>query len=183
MNRDEAMSRHPSTYRPMREIWTPEDFEQAVRDAQAVVQAGKTSRHLHPVADTERTLRLTSVSRHRKARIYDALAVALLLALAAALGVIAVLAAAPHAKADNTASAAVLDYAATYGAGAVCPVLDTHRTVSGVMGVLVGIGRDGFSEYEAGQIVGISVTKYCPRNQPLLRQFIAVYGSTETAIA
>ena len=178
MNREEAMSRHPSTYRPMREIWTPEDFEQAVRDAQAVVQAGKNSRHLHPVADTERTLRLTSVSRHRKARIYDALAVALLMALMAALGVVVF---AATAKAD-TISDSVIDYAATYGEGAVCPVLDEHHTVNGVLGVLVGIGKDGFSAHEAGQIVGLSVSEYCPRNQPLLRQFVAVYGA-ETAVA
>lgn len=27
-----------------------------------------------------------------------------------------------------------------------------------------------------GQIVGMSVAEYCPRNQPLLDRFVAVYG-------
>ena len=67
----------------LRAIWSPSDFEQAVRDAQAVVKAGQRSHHLTPVADSERVLRmpqLLSQSRFRKARIYDALAVALMLA-------------------------------------------------------------------------------------------------------
>ena len=175
MNREEAMSRHPSTYRPMREIWTPEDFEQAVRDAQAVVQAGKNSRHLHPVADTERTLRLTSVSRHRKARIYDALAVALLLALAAALGVLAVLSAAP-AKADDVDNV-VFAYTQVYGS-AVCETLDDgHDSVDGLTGILRSIVGDGLTPHQAGEVVAMSVIDGCPQYTPLLRAYVARSGA------
>lgn len=122
----------------------------------------------------------TAQSRERKARIYDALAVTLGAILLAALGVIAFTLAAPNAKAD-TISPAVLDYVDRYGAGAVCPVLDSHYTVNGMLGVLYGIEDDGFTPFEAGQIIGISVTEFCPRNQPLMRQFINVYGGQVTA--
>ena len=125
---------------------------------------------------------LMSQSRERKARLMDGLAVALLLMLAAALGCIAVLASAPNAKADPGVSDSVIDYAATYGAGAVCPVLDDHHTVNGVLGVLRGIQNDGFSEYESGQIVGMSVAEYCPRNRPLLREFVNIYGRQGTTV-
>jgi hypothetical protein len=154
-------------------IWTPKD-------------SVDTAKQFHLELDNaERGLSIDqswflSKSRERKSRIMDGLAVALLLALAAALGVIAVLAAAP-AKADVSDS--VIDYAVTYGEGAICPVLDEHHTVNGVLGVLIGVKKDGFSNFEAGQIVGLSVSEYCPRNEPLLQQFVAVYGGAETSIA
>ena len=147
-------------------IWTPKD-------------SVDTAKQFHLELDNaERGTRLLSQSRRRKARWMDAVAVALLMALMAALGVVAF---AASAKADVSDS--VIDYAVTYGEGAICPVLDEHHTVNGVLGVLIGIKKDGFSNFEAGQIVGLSVSEYCPRNEPLLQQFVAVYRGAETSIA
>ena len=154
-------------------IWTPKDSVDTAKQFHAELDNAERGLHV----DQSWFL---SKSRERKSRIMDGLAVALLLALAAALGVIAVLAAAP-AKAD--VSDAVIDYATTYGEGAICPVLDEHHTVNGVLGVLIGVKKDGFSNFEAGQIVGMSVSEYCPRNEPLLQQFVAVYSGAETSIA
>lgn len=116
---------------------------------------------------------VTNRSRERRAKVMDGVAVALLLAVSALLGVCAMLLAA-DAKADP--SDEVLNYTSIYGPSAVCPVLDTHHTVTGVLGVLLAVVDDGFDEFDAGQIVGMSVIQYCPRHQPLLQQFVGVYG-------
>jgi hypothetical protein len=55
-------------------------------------------------------------SRYRKAKLLDALGVALLMLFCALLGMITLLAATPHAKAD--VDNVVYAYANTYGAGA-----------------------------------------------------------------
>jgi hypothetical protein len=167
VNRDEAMAHHPSTYRPMREVWTPADFEQAVLDAQAVVQAGK---HGHqPSAAGAGRHRMIGVSRYRKARIYDGLAVALLLTLMACLGVILF---AASAKADPDSDAVA--YAAEYG-GTVCSVLDDgHNTIAGLTGIMQAIQKHGnLTAYQSGEVVGLSVAEICPQYTPLLRQFVA----------
>jgi len=121
-----------------------------------------------------------SESRERRARRMDALAVILLMLTMAFLGTVVF---AASAKADPNVSDDVIDYAVRYGAGAVCPVLSEHHTVNGVMGVLLAIRDDGFSDYEAGQIVGLSVAEYCPANQPLLDRFVAVYGGDSGQVA
>ena len=61
------------------------------------------------------------------------------------------------------------------------PVISMHDTTSGLLGVLTAIRDDGFSDYEAGQIVGISVSEYCPENYPLLEAFMARYGGSSVA--
>ena len=189
-----ARAYHPS----VRPIWTPAD---AVDTAQAfaaelanaergsVVQlAGHpplTSGVMgdagsNPVRPTRRwTAKLFGRSRFRRAAILDGLAVGLLMTIMGALGVVLF---AASAKADNV-SDDVLKYTVRYGAGAVCPVLSEHHTVNGVMGVLLAIRDDGFSDYETGQIVGLSVAEYCPENQPLLDRFIAVYGGDSGQVA
>lgn len=171
-SRDQARAYHPA-------IWTPDDFDQTVRDAQAVVEAGK--RRLRVVGEDERGLPafLFTTSRERRARRMDALAVALLMAVAAAFGVILMLLAAPTAKADNV-SDDVLDYVSLYGEGAVCPVISEHYSVNGLLGVMIAIRDDGFSDYETGQIVGLSVSEYCPENYPLLEMFMARYGDKDS---
>ena len=105
----------------IRPIWTRSDFDQAVRDAQALVAAGHSEtavRGVKPgsmlpasaahdafsdsraeVVAAPRTaprLRLVTASRERRARLHDGLAVGLLLILCAALGVVAVLASVPR---------------------------------------------------------------------------------------
>ena len=152
-------------------IWTPKDSVDTAREFHLELDNAERGLHI----DQSWFL---SKSRRRKARWMDAVAVMLLMALMAALGVVAF---AATAKADVSDS--VIDYAVTYGEGAICPVLDEHHTVNGVLGVLIGIKKDGFSNFEAGQIVGLSVSEYCPRNEPLLQQFVAVYGGAETSIA
>ena len=152
-------------------IWTPKDSVDTAK--QFHLELDNAERGLH--IDQSWFL---SQSRRRKDRWMDAVALALLMALMAALGVVAF---AASAKADVSDS--VIDYAVTYGEGAICPVLDEHHTVNGVLGVLIGIKKDGFSNFEAGQIVGLSVSEYCPRNEPLLQQFVAVYSGAETSIA
>ena len=183
MTRREAMAYHPSNYahRRLERIYGPDDFDQTVRDAQAVVEAGK--RRLRVVGEDERGIpaMLFSTSRHRRAKLMDGLAVALLMALMAAFGVIVMLLAAPSAKADIEPTPAVLDYADRYGEQAICVVLDEHHSVSGLLGVLLAIEKDGFTPYQAGQIVGISVTEFCPRNAPLIQRFVQVYGGQVTA--
>ncbi len=101
-------------------IWTRSDFDQAVRDAQALVAAGHSEtavRGVNPgtmrpastahdasrlsaeVVAAPRTaprLRLVAASRERRARLYDGLAVALLLILSALIGVVVVLASVPR---------------------------------------------------------------------------------------
>ena len=113
-----------------------------------------------------------SQSRERKARIYDGLAVALLMALMAALGVI-LFAASAKADPDSEAQA----YAAEYGP-AVCSVLDDYPSVSGMLGIMQAIVEDGMTEYQAGEVVGISIYRLCPEYQGLAEKFVQRYGGT-----
>ena len=158
------------------EVWSPSDFEQAVRDAQAVVAAGRSGRHLTPVADGERTLRfrqhLTSQSRHRTARIYDFLAVLLMLATMAALGAALVLLSAPNAHADETAA----DYAGGH-ATQICQLLDEYPTTNGILGLIDAIVSDGLTAGQAGGAIAYSVAAICPTHEPVLEAFIAQYGT------
>ncbi len=118
-----------------------------------------------------------SKSRERRAKLMDAIAVTLLIVLMAALGVLTF---AATAKADDLAPS-VVEYVERYGRDAVCPVLDDHNSVAGMLGVLLAIEGDGFTQFEAGQIVGVSVMEFCPRNQELMQRFVAVYGKTDVA--
>ena len=94
-------------------------------------------------------------------------------AAAAALLALAVLTA-PTAQADDP-SPQVVAYAAYFG-GIVCDVLDDHASLAGVQGVIQGVQADGFTAYEAGQIVGLSVAEICPRHIGLLKRFINAYS-------
>ena len=109
-------------------------------------------------------------SRERKARIYDGLAVSMLLILMMALGVI-VWAASAKAEPDSN----VVAFAAEYGPAA-CSVLDQYPTTDGMMGVLTAITEQGMTDFQAGQVVGIAVTHLCPRHAGVLARFVAQYG-------
>lgn len=175
MTRDQARAYHPS----MTPIWTSQDFDETVRDAQAVVEAGK--RRFRIVGEDERgaPMLLLSRSRERTARRMDAIAVALLLALMAALGCLVMLASAPHAKAEPMSDAAI-EYASENG-HLICQVLDEHRSVPGLLGVMQGVYEDGWSPYEAGQITGLSIYGFCPQHSPLIDKFVNLYGPTTGA--
>lgn len=80
------------------------------------------------------------------------------------------------AQADPEPSDQVLRYAIRYE-GAVCETITSYPTVEGVLGILQAIeSRDGFTPYEAGEIVALSVEDACPRFIPVLDRFVAVYG-------
>lgn len=94
--------------------------------------------------------------------------------IGAALALAAAAVTAPAASADEP-SPQVVAYAAYFG-GIVCDVLDDHASLGGVQGVIQGVQADGFSAYEAGQIVGLSVAEICPRHIGLLKRFINAYS-------
>jgi hypothetical protein len=147
-------------------IWTPRD---SVDTAQAfALELDNAERgvqdYLPPV------VLFTARSRERKARLYDRLAVALLLLLCAALGVIGFTLAVPHAKAD--VDNVVVAYSAHYG-GAVCSVLDEFPSENGILGIGKSIIEDGLTGYQAGQVLYLSVSDVCPRHMGLLRAFAA----------
>ena len=118
-----------------------------------------------------------SMSRERKARLMDGVAVTLLLALMACLGVVGY-AASAHADVDPTAQA----YADRYGI-AVCETLSDYPTFSGLVGIAEAIEKDGLTGYQAGEVVGLSVSNLCPRFEGLLERFAAVYGHQTGQVA
>lgn len=111
-----------------------------------------------------------SQSRERRARRMDALAVALLMIVMAAFGVIVMLLSTPQAKADPDSM--VYAYAATFGS-AVCETLDSYPSFGGIYGIADSIAEDGLSFYQAGQVIGLSVSEICPRHLALVRSFAA----------
>lgn len=127
-----------------------------------------TANHFH--AETI----LFSRSRAGKASRMDAVAVALLMLLMAALGCVVLLASTPTAKADPDAG--VYAYAATYG-GAVCEVLDEYPSFAGMYGIASAINeQDGLSFHQAGQVIAISVMEICPRHLSLVKRFAESAG-------
>jgi hypothetical protein len=141
-------------------IWTPKD-------------SVDTAQQFHLELDNaERGTWLVSHSRRRKAGWMDAVAVALLMALMAALGVV-VFAASAKADVDNV----VFAYTQVYGS-AVCETLDDgHDSVDGLTGILRSIVGDGLTPHQAGQVVAMSVTDSCPQYTPLLRAYVARSGA------
>ena len=142
------------------------DFDEAVREAQAVVAAGNSRRpRLRLVGLQER---IFTPSRERRARIMDGLAVALLMALMGALGCAVFLMAAPKAKADiDSVSVA---YAAHY-ADAICTTLAGHPTNSGVQGIIAAIRDQGLTNSQAAGAVVLAVTDVCPAQTYILERF------------
>lgn len=153
-------------------IWSPRDAVDTAQAFAAELDNAERGELVRPQRD-----KLFTRSRYRRAKLMDAIAVALLMAFMAALGVIVF---ASTAKADNSQDAEAYAYAAHYGS-AVCAVLDDYTSVSGVLGVMDGITQDGLTPYQAGQVVGISVTELCPQHSWLLDLFIDRYGSSSAA--
>lgn len=154
----------------LRKVWDADDFNEALQ------QASSHDTHAGSLVDRGRlTDNLFSRSRERRARILDAVAVALLLAVTALLGVAIVLLSSGEAKADPI-SPEVVSYTAHYG-GAVCEVLSEHPSNSGILGVMLAIEDDGLTPMQAGQVIALSVSEICPRHIPLIQAFIAHYGT------
>ena len=148
----------------VRQIWSPQD---SIDTAQAF--------HLELHNAERGRVRLFSVSRERKARRMDALAVALLMIVMAAFGVIVMLLSTPQAKADPDSM--VYAYAASFG-GAVCETLDAYPSFGGIYGIADSIADDGLTYHQAGQVIAMSVMEICPRHTALVTSFAAsVAGS------
>jgi hypothetical protein len=153
-------------------IWTPRDSVDTAKQFHLELDNAErgVEDFLPPV------VLFTARSRERKARLYDRLAVALLLVLCAALGCIALILATP-AKADT--DPVVVAYSAHYG-GAVCSVLDEFPSENGILGIGKSIIEDGLTGYQAGQVLYLSVSDVCPRHMGLLRAFAASPEMTAT---
>lgn len=73
------------------------------------------------------------------------------------------------AKADS-----VDDYIATY-ADAICTFLDEHHTPEGVDTAIQTVYANGFSQRDTAGIMVQAINETCPRNWPLLQNFIDLY--------
>lgn len=118
------------------------------------------------VDNTERLGWMFNTSRERRARRHDALAVALLMLLMAALGCVVLLASTPSAKADTTSFA----YAA-HQAGAVCETIADYPSPAGVLGIMAAIRDDGLTDEQAAEVLVMSVSEVCPRYMFVLEAF------------
>lgn len=157
--RDAARAYHPA-------VWTPQDSIDTAQEFAAELAHAERG-----VPDKPRwTAHLFGRSRFRRARILDGLAVALLMVVMAAFGVIVY---AASAKASPATDA----YEVEYGPAA-CSYLSNHSTLTGLFAVILDAEASGLSPEEAGEAVASSVIDYCPVYIPLLRQFVARYGNT-----
>lgn len=167
--RAQAIACHPSTWMPI--AWPADAIETAQQFAAELDNAERGR------PDKPRwTSKLFGRSRFRRAKIYDGLAVALLIALAAVMGCILVLASAPHAKADGATDA----YEWQYGPAA-CGYLSTHPTLAGLSAVLFDAQGLGLTAEQAGEAVASSVFDLCPEHIPLLRLFVQRFGPKQVA--
>jgi hypothetical protein len=53
--------------------------------------------------------------------------------------------------------------------------------VQGVIGIGLALKDEGYSGYEAGQILGLSVINQCPQFIPILQAFAAQYAPGQVA--
>jgi len=67
----------------------------------------------------------------------------------------------------------------TYSA-AVCDTLTLYPTLDGVLGIGLGLNEAGFTYGEAGEILVGAVIAECPQYVPLLKRFIARYGTANS---
>jgi hypothetical protein len=54
---------------------------------------------------------------------------------------------------------------------ATCMVLDDYPTISGVMGVARGLMEEGYTPYQAGQVLRDAVDNVCPEHRDLVLRF------------
>lgn len=153
----------------------PSDPITTAQDFAVHVGRSRAERQSPTELDDRWTQFLFSHGRFRKARIMDALAVALLIVTLTIVTYAALLLASGTAKADSDPSPAVVAYTATYG-GIVCGVIDHYPSTGGVLGVVRAITDEGFTPYEVGEIVGLSVADICPRHLGLVQRFVRLYG-------
>jgi hypothetical protein len=78
-----------------------------------------------------------------------------------------------EAKADT--DSVVYAYAATF-AGAVCATLDDFPSFDGINGTAAAIVQDGLTDYQAGQVIGLSIVEVCPRHTRLMVAYVKTFG-------
>lgn len=83
-----------------------------------------------------------------------------------------------HASPDQ----AVINFEARY-ATAVCSVLDQYPTISAIPGIAEAIVEEGFTYYEAGQVIAMSVRDECPRHLDLVQRFVSRYSQAGSKTA
>ena len=59
---------------------------------------------------------------------------------------------------------------------AVCSVLDEYPNNTGILGIGLALKDEGYSGYEAGQIIGQAVINLCPEYIPLMMRFADRYA-------
>lgn len=64
---------------------------------------------------------------------------------------------------------------------AVCGALDESPSVGTVVGLGLGLGDQGYSGYDAGQIIAIAVMQRCPEYEPVLRRFSELFAPEQVA--
>lgn len=125
---------------------------------------------------------LFSASRERKARLYDAVAVCLLMVFMAAFGVILW---AASAKAEPEPDP-VYAWAAVY-AGPVCTVLRDFADTpdAAIVGVSQGIHEQvpAWSDFQVGKAIAYSVREACPDLQPMLDRFVAKHRGAGAVVS
>ena len=99
----------------------------------------------------------------------DAAAVALLMGASMFLGA-AVYYASPARADEDDLSPAVVAYTAGHSV-AVCTTLSEFPSAVGIYGIAEAIADDGFTRFEAGEIIALSVAEVCPRYSRLLSSF------------
>ncbi len=126
------------------------------------------------------TTRLFAVSRERRARICDGLAVGLLLALMAALGAVLFFASTPHAKADNDGCAE--QFWMWKGLRSATRIIcDSPRNPDGSWTRRRGFFADAYTTNGYGSCSRYSCTYYPPRYVPELR-VIDEYPVTDATV-
>jgi hypothetical protein len=64
---------------------------------------------------------------------------------------------------------------------AICGALDESPTVGTVVGLGLALGSEGYSGYDAGQIVALAVMSRCPEYEPVLRRFAEIFAEDQVA--
>lgn len=81
------------------------------------------------------------------------------------------------AKADVPADV-ISDYAEP-----VCSTVADYPSTDGLLGIGRALIEEGWTGYEAGEIIGASILSYCPRYTPILRAFVARYRDDSDVVA
>ena len=69
---------------------------------------------------------------------------------------------------------------AVYAVG-VCGALDDEASVATVVGLGLALGSEGYSGYDAGQIIALAVMTRCPEYEPVLRRFAEIFAEDQVA--